>query len=61
MKTSAYSFSEDVTNRDLIQFSNCGACLFEDLLKESEIEIKEINLYRYAFVRTEVRFIKPRM
>lgn len=59
MKTSAYSFSEDVTNRDLIQFSNCGACLFEDLLKESEI--KEINLYRYASVRTEVRFIKPRM
>lgn len=52
MKTSADSFSEDVTNRDLIQFSNCGACLFEDLLKESEI--KEINLYRYTSVRAEV-------
>lgn len=59
MKSSAYSFSKDVTSGDLTQFSNCGVYVFEDLLKESEI--KEINIYRYASVRTEVRFIKPRM
>lgn len=33
MMISAYSVSKDVRNRDLIQFWNCGAYLFEDLLK----------------------------